>query len=86
MSASRYIPPAEAEVNYYRQFAKGATTWLNLNQIASIKLGAIQEDLSAVVPQSNLSAIPAGKRKISATLAGKLGKFFGVSAALFVPH
>jgi len=45
-----------------------------------------QEDLSAVVPQSNLSVILAGKRKISATLAGKLGKFFGVSAALFVPH
>lgn len=44
-----------------------------------------QEDLSAIVPQSNLSAILAGKRKISATLAGKLGKFFGVSPALFVP-
>ena len=44
-----------------------------------------QEDLSAIVPQGNLSAILAGKRKISATLAGKLGKFFGVSAAVFVP-
>lgn len=44
-----------------------------------------QEDLSTVVPQSNLSAILAGKRKISATLAGKLGKFFGVSPAVFVP-
>ena len=44
-----------------------------------------QEDLSAVVPQSNLSAILAGKRTISASLAGKLGKFFGVSPALFVP-
>ncbi len=44
-----------------------------------------QEDLAAIVPQSNLSAILAGKRKISATLAGKLGKFFGVSPALFVP-
>ena len=44
-----------------------------------------QEDLSAIVPQSNLSAILAGKRNISATLAGKLGKFFGVSPALFVP-
>ena len=44
-----------------------------------------QEDLSAVVPQSNLSAILAGKRKISATLAGKLGKFFGISPAVFVP-
>jgi HTH-type transcriptional regulator / antitoxin HigA len=48
--------------------------------------GMKQEDLSAVVPQSNLSAILSGKRKISATLAGKLGNFFGVSAALFVPH
>ena len=48
--------------------------------------GMKQEDLSAVVAQSNLSAILSGKRKISATLAGKLGKFFGVSPALFVPH
>lgn len=47
--------------------------------------GLNQEDLSAIVQQSNLSAILAGKRKISATLAGKLGKFFGVSSALFVP-
>ena len=44
-----------------------------------------QEDLAAIVPQSNLSAILAGKRKISATLASKLGKFFGVSPAVFVP-
>jgi HTH-type transcriptional regulator/antitoxin HigA len=34
-----------------------------------------QEDLAAIVPQSNLSA----------TLASKLGKFFGVSPAVFVP-
>jgi HTH-type transcriptional regulator/antitoxin HigA len=47
--------------------------------------GLKQEDLSSLVPQSNLSAILAGKRKISATLAGKLGKFFGISAAVFVP-
>lgn len=47
--------------------------------------GLKQEDLSAIVPQSNLSAILAGKRKISATMAGKLGKFFGVSPAVFVP-
>lgn len=47
--------------------------------------GLIQEDLNAIVPQSKLSAILAGKRKISATLAVKLGKFFGVSPALFVP-
>lgn len=44
-----------------------------------------QEDLAAIIPQSNLSAILSGKRKISATLAGKLGKFFGVSPAAFVP-
>jgi HTH-type transcriptional regulator/antitoxin HigA len=48
--------------------------------------GLKQEDLSALLPQSNLSAILAGKRKISATLAGKLGQFFGVSPALFVPR
>lgn len=48
--------------------------------------GLKQDDLSSIVPQSNLSAILAGKRKISATLAGKLGKFFGVSPAIFVPQ
>jgi HTH-type transcriptional regulator / antitoxin HigA len=48
--------------------------------------GLKQDDLSAIVAQSNLSAILAGKRKISAALAGKLGQFFGVSAALFVPR
>ena len=47
--------------------------------------GLKQEDLSNLVAQSNLSAILAGKRKISATLAGKLGKFFGISPAVFVP-
>lgn len=47
--------------------------------------GLKQEDLSIIIPQGNLSAILAGKRKISATLAGKLGKFFGVSPAVFVP-
>lgn len=47
--------------------------------------GLKQEDLAAIVPQSNLSSILAGKRKISATLAGKLGKFFSVSPALFIP-
>lgn len=44
-----------------------------------------QDALSSIVAQSNLSAILAGKRKISATLASKLGKFFGVSPALFIP-
>lgn len=48
--------------------------------------GLKQDDLSELVPQSNLSAILAGKRKISAALAGKLGKFFGVSPALFIPQ
>lgn len=47
--------------------------------------GLKQGDLAEVVPQSNLSAILAGKRKISATLAGKLGKFFNISPAVFVP-
>jgi HTH-type transcriptional regulator / antitoxin HigA len=48
--------------------------------------GMKQEDLSAILPQSNLSAILAGKRKISATMAGKLGKFFGISPSAFVPR
>lgn len=47
--------------------------------------GLKQEDLSAIVPQSGLSAILAGRRKISATLVSKLGKFFGISPAVFVP-
>ena len=47
--------------------------------------GLKQGELAEVVPQSNLSAILAGKRKISATLAGKLAKFFNVSPAVFVP-
>ncbi len=47
--------------------------------------GLKQSDLAEIVPQSNLSAILAGKRKISATLAGKLARFFKVSPAIFVP-
>ena len=47
--------------------------------------GLKQDDLSTLLPQSNLSAILAGKRKISAVLAGKLGKYFGISSAVFVP-
>jgi HTH-type transcriptional regulator/antitoxin HigA len=47
--------------------------------------GLKQEDLSDIVAQGNLSNILAGRRKISATLAGKLGEFFGVSSALFIP-
>ncbi len=52
-----------------------------LIELRSLKQG----DLAAIVPQSNLSAILAGKRKISATLAGKLAKFFNISPAVFVP-
>jgi HTH-type transcriptional regulator / antitoxin HigA len=47
--------------------------------------GLKQGDLAEIVAQSNLSAILAGKRKISATLAGKLAKYFNVSRAVFVP-
>lgn len=47
--------------------------------------GLKQGDLADIVAQSNLSAILAGKRKISATLAGKLARFFRVSPAVFVP-
>lgn len=47
--------------------------------------GLKQVDLGEIVPQSNLSAILAGRRKISATLAGKLARFFKVSPAVFVP-
>ena len=48
--------------------------------------GLEQEDLSSVVPQCNLSALLAGKRKISAAMAGKLGGFFSISPAIFVPR
>ena len=37
-----------------------------------------------IVHQSNLSAILAGKRKISAALASKLGKFFGINPDVFL--
>jgi len=43
-----------------------------------------QTDLSAIIPQSNLSAILSGKRKINATLASKLAVFFNVSPAVFI--
>lgn len=45
-----------------------------------------QSDLAGVVPQGNLSAILAGRREISATLAGRLSSFFGVSAEVFIPR
>ena len=47
--------------------------------------GLKQSDLADIIAQSNLSAILAGKRKISATLASKLSKYFNISAAVFVP-
>jgi HTH-type transcriptional regulator/antitoxin HigA len=47
--------------------------------------GLKQGDLVDIVAQSNLSAILAGKRKISTTLAGKLAKYFNASPAVFVP-
>lgn len=47
--------------------------------------GLKQSDFAGIVAQSNLSAILAGHREISARLAGRLAKFFGVSPALFVP-
>jgi HTH-type transcriptional regulator / antitoxin HigA len=40
---------------------------------------------TGIVAQGNLSNILAGRRKISATPAGKLGEFCGVSPALFIP-
>jgi HTH-type transcriptional regulator/antitoxin HigA len=46
--------------------------------------GLKQSDLAEIVPQSNLSAILAGKRKISATLAGKLARYFNVRPAVFI--
>lgn len=46
--------------------------------------GLKQGDLADIVAQSNLSAILAGKRKISASLAGKLARFFKISAAVFI--
>jgi len=47
--------------------------------------GLRQGDLAEVVAQSNLSAILAGKRRISARLAGKLARYFKVSPAVFIP-
>ena len=47
--------------------------------------GLKQTDLAGIVAQSNLSAILAGRREISARLASRLARFFGVSPALFVP-
>jgi HTH-type transcriptional regulator/antitoxin HigA len=46
--------------------------------------GLRQGDLADIVAQSNLSAILAGKRRISTRLAGKLARYFKVSAAMFI--
>ena len=46
--------------------------------------GLKQNEMAGIVAQGNLSAILAGKRKISAALAGKLAKYFEVSPAVFV--
>lgn len=48
--------------------------------------GLSQSDLAGIVPQSNLSAILAGKRNISAGLAVKLAGYFKVNLALFIAH
>ena len=47
--------------------------------------GLKQSDLAGIVPQSNISAILAGKRTISKAVAIKLGKRFRVSPELFLP-
>ena len=47
--------------------------------------GLRQGDLADIVAQGNLSAILAGKRRISTRLAGKLARYFKVSAAMFIP-
>ena len=47
--------------------------------------GLKQKDLTNVVPKSNLSAILAGKRNISAAMADKLGGFFDIRPAVLVP-
>ncbi len=46
--------------------------------------GLRQVDLADIVAQGNLSAILAGKRKISAALAGKLATYFNISPAVFI--
>ena len=72
----------EYDTNHYTVEASGPKEVLRyLIEMRGLKQG----DLAEIVPQSNLSAILAGKRKISATLAGKLAKYFNVSPAVFVP-
>jgi HTH-type transcriptional regulator/antitoxin HigA len=73
---------AEYDANQYPiEFSEPNEVLRYLIEVRGLK----QSDLAEIVPQSNLSAILAGKRKISATLAGKLAKFFSISPAVFVP-
>lgn len=55
------------------------------NRPYAVALSALTAPGQALPKRKGLISILAGKRKISATLAGKLGKFFGVSPALFIP-
>ena len=45
--------------------------------------GLKQKDLSSIAPQSNLSAILAGERKIHADMAGKLSGVSGITPVVF---
>jgi HTH-type transcriptional regulator/antitoxin HigA len=73
---------ADYDTNHFAIEASGPNEVLRyLIESRDLKQG----DLAEIVPQSNLSAILSGKRKISATLAGKLAKFFNISPAVFVP-
>jgi len=60
---------AEYDTSHYAIEASEPNEVLRyLIELRSLKQG----DLAEIVPQSNLSAILAGKRKTSATLAGKV--------------
>ena len=74
-------PDKKGAINYAIEASEPKEVLRYLIEMRGLKQG----DLAEIVPQSNLSAILAGKRKISATLAGKLAKFFNVSPAVFVP-
>ena len=54
------------------------------DELEKIELNAKKLADVIEVPSNRLYQILAGKRKISATLAGKLGKLFGVSPAVFI--
>lgn len=65
-------------------FAIEPTEPLEMLRYLMEQRGLSQSDLAGVVPQGNLSAILAGKRKISLALAKKLAAFFRVSPAVFI--